>query len=49
MIIDMNEAPPLESNHIYYNCSECSSIIEILSINENNIDINVIIIIIIKI
>ena len=35
---DMNEAPPLQSNNMYYNCSECPSIIEIISINENNIE-----------
>jgi len=35
---DMNEAPPLETNRIYYNCSECSSIIEILSIDEEFIE-----------
>ena len=34
----MNEAPTLESNKIYYNCSECSSTIEIVSIDENNIE-----------
>jgi len=27
----------LNTNNIGYNCSECSSIIEILSINEDNI------------
>ena len=37
-ISDMNEAPTLESNKIYYNCSECSSTIEIVSINKNNIE-----------
>ena len=36
-LIDLNEAPPLESNKIYYNCSECPSIIEIISIDEDNI------------
>ena len=35
---DMNEAPPLETSRIYYNCSECSSIIEILSIDEDYIE-----------
>ena len=34
----MNEAPPSQSNNMYYNCSECPSIIEIISINENNIE-----------
>ena len=40
---DFNNAPPTpkppnytETNNIYYNCSECSSLIEILSINEKN-------------
>ena len=28
--------PELNNNEIFYNCSECSSLIEILSINENN-------------
>lgn len=39
----LNDAPPpapeeIEEiiNNQYYNCSECSSIIEILSLNENN-------------
>ena len=36
----INDAAPLsiETNNseIYYNCSECSSLIEIISINENN-------------
>ena len=27
---------PELNNEIYYNCSECSSLIEIISINENN-------------
>ena len=35
---DMNEAPSLESNKIYYNCSECSSTIEILSLSKDNIE-----------
>ena len=37
-IKDMNEAPRLESNKMLYNCSECSSTIEIISFNENNIE-----------
>ena len=35
---DMNEAPILASNKIYYNCSKCSSAIEIISINEDTIE-----------
>ena len=35
---DMNEAPSLMSNKISYNCSECPSIIEIISIDENNFE-----------
>ena len=35
--IDMNDAPPLELNNCLYNCSKCSSNIEILSLDENNI------------
>ena len=35
---DMNEAPPLESNKIGYNCSECSSTIEIISVDEDDIE-----------
>ena len=35
-LIDLNEAPPLESNKIYYNRSECPSIIEIISITHIN-------------
>ena len=38
-----SDAPPptpetneVELSEIYYNCTECSSLIEILSINENN-------------
>ena len=37
-IKDMNEAPRLESNKMYYNCSECSSTIEIMKFDENNIE-----------
>ena len=36
--IDMNEAPPLELKKCLYNCSECSSNIEIISLNENKIN-----------
>ena len=35
--IDMNDAPPSELNNYLYNCTECSSNIEILSLDENNI------------
>ena len=35
---DMNDAPPLQYNKIYYNCSECSSVIEILELNEEYIE-----------
>ena len=35
--IDMNDAPPLELKNYLYNCSECSSNIEILSLDEKNI------------
>ena len=35
--IDMNDAPPSALNNCSYNCTECSSSIEILSLNENNI------------
>ena len=34
---DMNDAPLLESNKILYNCSQCQSEIEIISIDEENI------------
>ena len=40
--ININDAPPatpepeIEINDLYYNCSECPSLIEILSINEDN-------------
>ena len=37
-IKDMNEAPRLESNKMFYNCSECSSTIEIMKFDENNIE-----------
>ena len=35
---DMNDTPSLVLNKIGYNCSECSSIIEILSLDENDIE-----------
>ena len=35
---DMNDAPILESNQILYNCSECASVIEIVSIDQDNIE-----------
>ena len=39
--IDMNDAPPSKlselTNNYLYNCTECSSNIEILSLDENNI------------
>ena len=35
--IDMNDAPPLELKNCLYNCSECSSNIEIISLDENKI------------
>ena len=37
-LIDLCGAPILQLNNIYYNCSECSSIIEIISIDNNNIE-----------
>ena len=37
-INDMNDAPILESNKILYNCSECASVIEIVSIDQDNIE-----------
>ena len=36
--VDMNEAPALDYKKLYYNCSECSSLIEIISIDEENIE-----------
>ena len=37
-ILSMTTEPEIEINDFYYNCSECSSLIEILSINiDNNI------------
>ena len=36
--IDMNDAPPLEKDKIYFNCSDCSSTIEIISLNEDIIE-----------
>ena len=36
-IDDMTEAPLLANNKIYYNCTECSSAIEIVSIDDYNI------------
>ena len=35
---DMSDAPILESNQILYNCSECASVIEIISIDQDNIE-----------
>ena len=35
---DMNDAPPSDPKNCKYNCSECSSNIEILSLDENNIE-----------
>ena len=35
---NMNEAPPLESKNICYNCSECQSEIEIIKIDEELIE-----------
>ena len=35
---DMNDAPPSELKNCLYNCSECSSNIEIISLDENNIE-----------
>ena len=35
---DMNDSPILESNKKLYNCSECSSVIEIISIDHDNIE-----------
>ena len=35
--IDMNDAPPSKLNNYLYNCTECSSNIEILSLDEHNI------------
>ena len=37
-INDMCEAPTLKEGKIYYNCSECSSPIEIIFIDEENIE-----------
>ena len=34
----MNDAPILESNKIIYNYSQCASVIEIVSIDEDNIE-----------
>ena len=36
-LIDMNDAPPLELENCLYNCTECSSNIEILLLDENKI------------
>ena len=35
--IDMNDTPQSELNNYLYNCTECSSNIEILSLDEHNI------------
>ena len=35
---DMNEAPSLEPNKIFFNCSECSSAIQIISLDKNIIE-----------
>ena len=35
---DMNDAPPSDPKNCLYNCSECSSNIEIISLDENNIE-----------
>ena len=35
---DMKETPSLESNKIFYNCTECNSVIEIVKINEEFIE-----------
>ena len=37
-INDMCEAPTLKEGKFYYNCSECSSPIEIIFIDEENIE-----------
>ena len=37
ILTDMDEAPLLKLNKIGYKCSECSSTIEIISLNENEI------------
>ena len=34
----MNEAPTLKSDKLYYNCSECQSLIEIIKIDEEYIE-----------
>ena len=36
--IDLSGAPTLRLNNIYFNCSECPSTIEILSLNEQEIE-----------
>ena len=35
--LDMNDAPALELKNCLYNCTECSSNIEMLSLDENKI------------
>ena len=35
--LDLNDAPPSETKSYLYNCSECESNIEIISLNENKI------------
>ena len=40
--IDMNDAPSLEMKNCLYNCSECFSNIEILSLDEKKLNLNAI-------
>ena len=35
---NMNNAPPLKKKKMYYNCSECPSVIEIININDEFIE-----------
>ena len=35
---NMNDAPPLKKKKMYYNCSECPSVIEIININDEFIE-----------
>ena len=34
----MDNNPEIETNEPFYNCSECSSLIEIINIDQNNIE-----------
>ena len=35
---NMNDAPPLKQKKMYYNCSECPSVIEIINIDDESIE-----------